>query len=196
MNDYVKIQVPTAVDVMLPVDDSEDSPFISPSDWSKYGEYMTFTYPREVAEELHKKHGWKIVGAKLMPKIIKNAAQCLKCNDIVESKHRHDMVWCKCGAMAVDGGKDYLKRTGDNEFIKPMSEFEPENTELRWALGLIESAPVNQVSLINLTPTDIDVGGFIDDEWSITPQDIVTLSRTEHNRLKEIERKYNERGSE
>lgn len=44
-------------------------------------------------------------------KIIKNSAQCAYCLDIIESKHRHDFVTCKCGRIAVDGGKDYLKRS-------------------------------------------------------------------------------------
>ena len=38
--------------------------------------------------------------------------KCRKCSDIIESKHRHDMVWCKCGAIAIDGGNDYCKITG------------------------------------------------------------------------------------
>jgi len=42
--------------------------------------------------------------------IIKNKALCNKCKDIIESKHVHDFVSCKCGAISVDGGRDYLKR--------------------------------------------------------------------------------------
>lgn len=42
--------------------------------------------------------------------IIKNKAKCLLCKQTIESKHRHDYVTCKCGNLAVDGGKDYLKR--------------------------------------------------------------------------------------
>lgn len=45
-----------------------------------------------------------------MSRIIRNSAKCLKCGDEVESKHRHDFVRCKCKALAVDGGTDYLKR--------------------------------------------------------------------------------------
>lgn len=48
-----------------------------------------------------------------MSRIIRNSAKCLKCGDEVESKHRHDFVRCRCKALAVDGGKDYLKRVGD-----------------------------------------------------------------------------------
>lgn len=57
-------------------------------------------------------------------KIIKNAAQCLQCKDIIESKHRHDFVCCSCGAICVDGGHDYLKRVGKFKLLKDLSEVE------------------------------------------------------------------------
>lgn len=57
-----------------------------------------------------------------MTKIIVNKAKCLKCNSIIESKHVHDFVNCACGAIAVDGGKEYLKRCGYKENIEEMSE--------------------------------------------------------------------------
>jgi len=47
---------------------------------------------------------------------------CRKCGDIIESKHVHDFVRCKCGAIAVDGGKDYLRRIGNLEDIEDLSE--------------------------------------------------------------------------
>ena len=47
--------------------------------------------------------------------ILKNSAICNNCKEEIESKHVHDMVYCKCGSIAVDGGRDYLKRT----FIDP-----------------------------------------------------------------------------
>jgi hypothetical protein len=43
--------------------------------------------------------------------IFENKAQCLQCEDIIESKHRHDFVTCKCGNLSVDGGSWYLSRT-------------------------------------------------------------------------------------
>ena len=43
-------------------------------------------------------------------KIIRNMARCKKCGEVIESKHRHDFVWCKCGTIAVDGGLDYIRR--------------------------------------------------------------------------------------
>lgn len=39
--------------------------------------------------------------------------KCKKCGDIIESKSRHDMVWCKCGSVAIDGGNNYIKISGD-----------------------------------------------------------------------------------
>lgn len=44
----------------------------------------------------------------------RNRAMCRKCSDVVESKHRHDFVRCKCGAIAVDGGKAYLRRVAED----------------------------------------------------------------------------------
>ena len=42
--------------------------------------------------------------------IKRNAIKCLRCGDIIESKHVHDFVTCSCGAISVDGGHEYLKR--------------------------------------------------------------------------------------
>ena len=50
-----------------------------------------------------------------MRKIIKNAIQCKVCGDIIESTYRHDYVECQCGACAVDGGHDYLRRCFKDE---------------------------------------------------------------------------------
>ena len=54
--------------------------------------------------------------------ILKNKAQCKKCNDIIESKYRHDFRSCGCGAISVDGGKDYIRRVGDQTDIIELSE--------------------------------------------------------------------------
>lgn len=39
--------------------------------------------------------------------------KCASCNDIIESKYRHDYVKCKCGKIFIDGGDDYLRFGGD-----------------------------------------------------------------------------------
>lgn len=45
-------------------------------------------------------------------RIRQNIARCNRCNWIIESSHRHDMVRCPCGDFSVDGGTDYLRRVG------------------------------------------------------------------------------------
>lgn len=35
--------------------------------------------------------------------------ECPECGDRVWSRHRHDWRKCKCGAVFVDGGRDYLR---------------------------------------------------------------------------------------
>lgn len=47
--------------------------------------------------------------------IISNKIKCKKCGDIIESKSTNDYKRCSCGAVAVAGGKDYLKRIGKEE---------------------------------------------------------------------------------
>ena len=41
---------------------------------------------------------------KMTKKLIKNAFKCLYCNDIIESKHQHHFISCKCRQM-----DDYAK---------------------------------------------------------------------------------------
>lgn len=51
---------------------------------------------------------------------MRNWSKCAKCGDVVESKHRHDFVRCKCGAIAVDGGNDYHRCVGNpDDFLDP-----------------------------------------------------------------------------
>lgn len=61
-------------------------------------------------------------------KIIKNAARCKQCGEVVESISRHDFSPCKCfiesnGAkgIAVDGGDSYLRRVGNFEDCEDLS---------------------------------------------------------------------------
>lgn len=53
--------------------------------------------------------------------IISNQVECLKCGDRPFSAHRHDFKRCKCGAIAVDGGREYLRRVGDLNGYKDLS---------------------------------------------------------------------------
>ena len=65
--------------------------------------------------------------------VLLNKCQCRHCEDIIESKHCHDFVRCKCGAIFTDGGKDYVRR-GAKELsdIIDMSEGYEEEYESEW----------------------------------------------------------------
>ena len=47
---------------------------------------------------------------KVTDTIIQNEAKCLSCDDIIWSGNRHDYKECSCGAIAVDGGMEYIRR--------------------------------------------------------------------------------------
>jgi len=56
--------------------------------------------------------------------------KCLKCGDIIQSMSVHDFKWCKCRAIAVDGGGEYTRTLGyltDMEFFKDIDKQEKRN---------------------------------------------------------------------
>lgn len=57
-------------------------------------------------------------------KILLNGGMCLKCGETVYSRNRHDFKYCKCQAIAVDGGHDYLRRLGGPEVFQEASAYE------------------------------------------------------------------------
>ena len=60
-----------------------------------------------------------------MKRVIKtNKIQCNLCLDIIESPNTHKMQFCKCGKCAVDGGKEYLRRIGNEGTFTELSEYE------------------------------------------------------------------------
>lgn len=42
------------------------------------------------------------------------AIRCKLCNTIIMSLHRHDMVFCDCKAIFIDGGSDYTRSGGES----------------------------------------------------------------------------------
>lgn len=52
-----------------------------------------------------------------------NKIKCKKCVDIIESTSVHDFKWCSCGAVAVDGGHEYLRRVGNKEDFEELSDY-------------------------------------------------------------------------
>ena len=57
-------------------------------------------------------------------KLTLNRAQCAECKDIITSYHVHDYVSCKCGSIAVDGGLEYIRRTGQLHNMIEMCEWD------------------------------------------------------------------------
>jgi hypothetical protein len=64
-------------------------------------------------------------------------AKCKLCEDVIESKHRHDYVACKCGEIFLDGGESYLRggsKSPDNfvllKGLKPKST--TKSTFFKW----------------------------------------------------------------
>ena len=52
-----------------------------------------------------------------------NKIKCKKCGDIIESINVHDFKWCSCGTVAIDGGREYLRRIGNKEDFEELSHF-------------------------------------------------------------------------
>ncbi|WP_335510883.1 DUF7695 domain-containing protein [Bacillus sp. JJ722] len=68
-----------------------------------------------------------------MEVLVKNIIKCKSCNDIIESTHRYDFKYCKCGKVAVDGGLDYAKRVFPNmpmeDWFEDLSVYEDEDND-------------------------------------------------------------------
>lgn len=67
--------------------------------------------------------------------IIRNAAKCNKCKDVIQSTSRHDFVECSCGAIFIDGGNEYMKAGGSKEDFIPLyvstdKPYVPESVQL------------------------------------------------------------------
>lgn len=60
-------------------------------------------------------------------KIIRNRIKCKHCGDIIESINVHDFKFCFCGKVTIDGGKCYLKRTGNPNDWEELSEYKQQS---------------------------------------------------------------------
>lgn len=68
----------------------------------------------------------------LVERIVKNAIVCVLCKEEIVSTHRHDFRWCKCGKVAVDGGKEYRRRVGERHNYIDVSDFYEEEAKMSW----------------------------------------------------------------
>ena len=76
-----------------------------------------------------------------MEKIKINKIRCKRCGDIIESKTVHDFKFCKCGAVAVDGGKEYLRRcfiNTEDDYVE-LSEYEKRHPKMTFFKNQIYS---------------------------------------------------------
>lgn len=76
-----------------------------------------------------------------MEKIKVNKIRCKRCGDVIESKTVHDFKFCKCGAVAVDGGKEYLRRCFINteDDYEELSEYEKRHPKMTFFKNQIYS---------------------------------------------------------
>lgn len=58
--------------------------------------------------------------------IIRNAAKCRLCGDVIESRRLYDNQTCSCGEISVEGGKNYIGRFASTNWcnIIDLSEYE------------------------------------------------------------------------
>jgi hypothetical protein len=92
-------------------------------------------------------------------KIVLNRIKCRHCDDIIISYSVHDYRECKCGRVAVDGGREYLKRTytSDTSDYIEMSLYEDAPFEeirkyVRWGTyGKDAKGPLTFVFLNEMT---------------------------------------------
>ena len=66
----------------------------------------------------------------MITKIYKNRIKCNLCGEILVSESVHDFKFCKCGTVAVGGGKEYLRRIYKNstDDYTELSEYEEEKS--------------------------------------------------------------------
>lgn len=52
-------------------------------------------------------------------KILRNSVKCKRCEAKIESKTKHGIVECECGAVTITGGKKFLVRYGkEKNFVE------------------------------------------------------------------------------
>lgn len=58
------------------------------------------------------------------------AIECHACKGIVWSRHRHDCRSCECGAVTIDGGREYTRVLWDEARVPMPETFELETSTL------------------------------------------------------------------
>jgi hypothetical protein len=53
-----------------------------------------------------------------MAVLLRSQIVCPKCDGLISSIHVHDLQQCPCGALAIDGGRDYLRMIASDEVME------------------------------------------------------------------------------
>lgn len=53
-----------------------------------------------------------------MAALLRSQLECPLCGDLISSIHVHDFQTCKCGALSIDGGRDYLRVMANDEVME------------------------------------------------------------------------------
>lgn len=93
-------------------------------------------------------------------------AECPLCGDIVYSRCRHDMRWCTCNNVYVDGGIDYFK------------------------YGWKAKKPTNWVLRIKANKTDLY------DDWNCSADKYGLITLEEYKFFGQFGRRYNDKSDE
>lgn len=107
--------------------------------------------------------------------LISNRLLCLLCDDLIESRYRHDYVSCRCGSCATDGGTFYIKHTGDSINYLDLSIYSNKHSDhrkyLKW--GNIYDKNMNKLPEVRLIAIkDMDtahIKAVLDPRWRIDP---------------------------
>jgi len=92
-------------------------------------------------------------------------AKCLSCEDVIESKHRHDFVKCKCGESFIDGGDEYF-RGGGSIWPLPDEEFKDDAILNDDFYAAMDRDEILQKLIQNAETDDIfDDDSFLDDDF-------------------------------
>jgi len=55
--------------------------------------------------------------------IVRNSCRCRSCGDEIVSRAKHEMTYCKCGAIFTSGGTRHIRRGGALQMIDDTSVY-------------------------------------------------------------------------
>ena len=121
---------------------------------------------------------------------ISNRLLCLLCDDLIISKHGHDIQWCSCGSCAIDGGLNYVKATGELYNYITMPVYSNKHSDHRKYLywGRNYDKDMNRLpktEWVLIKDMDIDhIKAVLDPRWRIGESYIKMFNRELKYRLK------------